>query len=322
MRRVYFDEAIRQELYSGGKRLKRRTLLQSAMALPMIPTSASAQTLPRESVSRDGDAAGLFSGLPGLDYALGGIRRHELICIAGPPSTGKTLLLLDLAARLCSRYGKNVVLYSRHQPSVYLAKKGSIKADVAYAFADGSPFDGDSRTADEGPAVMLLDSTLADLPDVLHFTTSITTQHPAGCAALIIDGQSTARMPRRNACPDEVLGFPAERWPQMQVSEADLYEVQRFARSDRGPPVVIGVKTASLLDDEAAAHSFELDRHIRVFADRLVMLHRPELEIETSQVKARDRNVVCLSGTSSHWWDTRCSRLRFDPRRLGFSTVV
>ena len=137
--------------------------------------------------------------LPGLDYVLGGIRRHELICIAGPPSSGKTLLLLDLAARLCSRYGKNVVFYSRHQPSVYLAKKGAIKADVTYAFADDSPFDGYSYAADEGPAVILLDSTIADLPDVFHFTMSIATMHPAGCAALIIDGQSAAPMPRRNA---------------------------------------------------------------------------------------------------------------------------
>jgi hypothetical protein len=288
----------------------------------MIPARAHVLAAPLISASPDDDTVGLFSGLAGLDFVLGGIRPRELICIAGPPSTGKTLLLLDLAARLCNRYDQNVVFYSRHPASVYLARIAAINADVTYAFADELSFDGHAPGLDEGSAVMLLDSTLAELPDVLHFTTSITTQHPAGCAALIIDGQGTARVPRRNACPDAVLGFPAERWPQIQVSVADLYEVQRFARSDRGPPVVIGVKTASLLDDEAAAHSFELDRHIRVFADRLVMLHRPELEIETSQVKATDRSVVCLSGTSPHWRDTRCSRLRFDPRRLGFSTVV
>jgi hypothetical protein len=35
-----------------------------------------------------------------------------------------------------------------------------------------------------------------------------------------------------------------------------------------------------------------------------------------------ERNVVELTGTSPKWWDTRCSKLRFDPARLGFETVV
>ncbi len=323
MRRVYFGEYSPQELYDGGKRVKRRTLLQSALALPMIPASAPAQTHPRHTLCRDGRSVGLFSGLPGLDYALGGIQRDELICIVGPPSTGKTLLLLDLAARLCGRYGQNVVFYSRHQPSVYLAKKGAIKADVTYAFADGSPFDGFSRTADEGPAVILLDSTLADLPSVQDFTTSIATEHPAGCAALVIDGQSSAPMSRRTfERVDEMVSFPAERWPPIQLSVGDLYWAQRFARDKCGPPVVMGVKTASLFDDQAVAEFLELDRHMHVVADRLVTLNRPELYVDTSQAKATDRNIVCLSGASPHWWDTRCARLRFDPRRLGFSTVV
>jgi predicted ATP-dependent serine protease len=160
------------------KRVKRRTLLKSALALPMIPASPCIQASPRNSVSRDDEPVGLLSGLPGLDYAFGGIRPHELVCIAGPPSTGKTLLLLDLAARLCSRYGQNVVFYSRHQPSVYLAKKGAIKADVTYAFADALSFAAHSDGI-ECPAVILLDSTLADLPRAHRFTELIATGHPA-----------------------------------------------------------------------------------------------------------------------------------------------
>lgn len=303
--------------------MKRRALLQSALALPMIPATASAQPTPLNSVSRDSEPVGLFSGLPGLDYALGGIRPHELICIAGPPSTGKTLLLLDLAARLCRRYGQNVVFYSRHQPSVYLAKKGAIKADVTYAIADGSLLYGHPRGMDKGPAVILLDSTLADLSHVHHFTTSIGAECPAGCAALIIDGQSAAPMQIRNTeTVDEMVGFPAERWPPTQLSVSDLYQARRFVQTTRGPPVVMGIKTTSVFDDEAVANSLDLGSHMRVVADRLVTLHRPELYVETSQAKATDRNVVCLSGTSPRWWDTRCSRLRFDPRRLVFSTVI
>ena len=60
----------------------------------------------------------------------------------------------------------------------------------------------------------------------------------------------------------------------------------------------------------------------RIAADRMVWLHRPELYVETSKAVAADKNVVCLTGTSPRWWDTRCSRLRFDARRLEFATVV
>jgi hypothetical protein len=289
----------------------------------MIPASACAQAMTLNSVSQEGQPKGLFSGLAGLDYALGGIRPHEFICIVGPPCTGKTLLLLDLAARLCNRYEQNVVFYSRHQPSVYLAKKGVIKADVTYAFQDDSLSDGYSRETHKGPAVILLDSAIAYLPDVLHFATSIATNHRAGCAALIIDGQSAAPIPHQNtATVSAMVGFPAERWPPTQLSPEDLHEAQRFAKSHRGPPVVMGIKTASLVDGEAVANSINFGDHLRVPADRLVTLHRPELYVETSQATATDRNVVCLTGRSPHWWDTRCSRLRFDPRRLGFSTVI
>ena len=89
---------------------------------------------------------------------------------------------------------------------------------MTYAFADAPPFDGYVRVADEGPAVILLDSTIADLPDVINFTTSIATEHPAGCAALIVDGQSAAPCQRRNArTVYTMMAFPAERWPPIPV---------------------------------------------------------------------------------------------------------
>jgi replicative DNA helicase len=91
--------------------MKRRTLLKSALglALPMANRPGHATTIPIKAESREDVTEVLFSGLPGLDYALGGLSAGELLCIAGPPSSGKTPLLLDLAARICGRYGKNVV---------------------------------------------------------------------------------------------------------------------------------------------------------------------------------------------------------------------
>jgi hypothetical protein len=85
---------------------------------------------------------------------------------------------------------------------------------------------------------------------------------------------------------------------------------------------VVGVTTASLIDAQVIAESHYPDTHIGLFADRLVTLYRPELQVGPVPVKPADRDVVCLSGSSPQWDDTRCSRLRFDPQRLGFSTVL
>lgn len=84
----------------------------------------------------------------------------------------------------------------------------------------------------------------------------------------------------------------------------------------------MGVTTASLVDAEALAKSFYLEERLRMAADRLVSLHRPELYLGTSQKLAADRNVVCLCGTSSRRRDTRRSELRFDAERLRFSTTM
>jgi hypothetical protein len=67
---------------------------------------------------------------------------------------------------------------------------------------------------------------------------------------------------------------------------------------------------------------FELTSRLRLAADRVVSMYRPEIYIDTDKRAVADKDVVCLSGTSPKWWDTRCARLRFDPSLLGFETVV
>ena len=178
--------------------MKRRTLLKTALALPMTQATALAPAARETSSTREDDSAALFSGLPGLDYALGGIRTGELICIAGLPSTGKTLLLMDLAARICGRYGKNVVFYSAHQPSVYLGKKGTIKAGVRFGFADVRLLaDNQDREFDWRPAVILLDSTAATLTEAIHVAQRTETEHPARCAGLLVDQERHANDRRK-----------------------------------------------------------------------------------------------------------------------------
>src|ERR1035438_626491 len=182
--------------------MKRRTLLKSALALalPMPYRTGHATTVSAKTEAREDETDVLFSGLPGLDYASGGIAAGELLCVAGPPSTGKTLLLLDLAARICERYGKNVVFWSAHQPSVYLVKKMAIKGCTRVAFAEDTVFvdDWDLGVGDS-PGMVVVCSNSAKPGRAHGIAMLLTGDHPRGCAALVMDGWSTSAERRRNA---------------------------------------------------------------------------------------------------------------------------
>jgi RecA/RadA recombinase len=171
--------------------MKRRTLLKTALALPMAYPLAHATVIATTAGNQANATNPLFSGLPGLDYALGGMAGGDVLCVVGPPSAGKTLVLLDLAARICRRYAKNVVFWSAHQPSVYLVRKMTIKGDMRVAFAEDTVFVDDwaRGTGDSGVLVCSSSAT----PGRAHsIANSLTADHPGGCAALIMDGWRTS----------------------------------------------------------------------------------------------------------------------------------
>ena len=248
----------------------------------------------------------------------------ELLCVAGPPSTGKSLLLLDLAARICERYGKNVVFWSAHQPSVYLVKKMAIKGSTRVAFAEDTVFvdDWDLGVSDS-PAVVVACSSTVKAERAHGIADLLTAEHPGGCAMLVMDGWCTTPERRWNdESVDGIAAFPAERWPHTLLSVKDIHQAKQFAETMRFP-VVMGVKTASLVDDGALAESFQLSTQLQLRRSVGKIPAPAENSMSRlSQAIPADRNVLCLSGKSPRWWDTRCARLRFDPRRLGFSTVV
>jgi hypothetical protein len=288
----------------------------------MSPSANAAMASATSPVTKQGPDA-IYSGLPGLDYALDGILPGELSCITGPSCMGKTLLLLDLAARIVARYGRNVVFYSAHQPSVYLSRKLATRGGPEIAFA-GVRYSVDQydQAIGSSASIILFDARSDDEPRALEFACTLVSEHPGGCAAVIMDGWSTYQPPLVNKqLLYEDGAFPAERWSNGLLSIQTLDNVKRFG-ANLGIPVVIGVTTVSLMDEEAQAQSVGLESELRIRADRLLSLLRPEIYRETAQMKPEERNIVCLTGTSPRWWDTRCSRLRFDPRRLGFSTVV
>jgi hypothetical protein len=300
--------------------VRRRALLRGALGLPMVGSWLSTKSDEPEAGT---DTGALFSGLQGLDFAVGGVAPGELISITSPPHSGKTSLLLDWAARICSRYGKNVVFYSANEPSVYIARKAVAKRRAAVFFAGETknriPY---GREIGASGAIIMLDSHSADHWQAQTLVKWLKVNHPAGCAGVVMDGWcTTVARPLKAAVFDGVVAFPADRWASTLLSVKAMSQAVEFARVSK-LPIVMGVQTASLVDDELLAESFHLSSQLQLAADRWVCMRRPELYLDTVNRIAADKDVVCLSGSSPKWWDTRCARLRFDPGQLWFETVV
>jgi hypothetical protein len=262
----------------------------------------------------------LHSGLAGLDFALGGIELGALSAVTSPPCAGKTLLLLELAARVSSRYRQNVAFSSAQKPAVYLARKAVQRGDVTVAFGMESPAGERSEPAgNAGPAILLMESTACAPGAAFGLAKRLHQSHTWGCALLIMDGFSS--YPESAPVVSEIEGvrsLPAERWAHTLLEPDAAMDARRWSAAS-GIPVVLGLTTASLMESEGPT---ETEFALRAAADRYLVMHRPELYRETTMQLPEDRNVACLTGTSPQWCDTRCSRLRFRPGELKFETVV
>jgi hypothetical protein len=288
--------------------LSRRALLESALALPLVKST--------KPMTEESPSGRLYTGLPGFDYASGGIGPGKVVCVSGPPSTGKTLLLLDLAARISTRYVAKVLFYSAQKPSVYLAKKAALKGGISIRFWE------DGGTRDTGSAVYLFDSSTTDSEHVIETAVRLQGERAKPGTVLIMDGWSSyAQRTNQIEIIDGIPAYPAERWPHTLLSWERIGRLKELAHMTR-LPIVLGVTTASLMDDEALAKSSHHESEIRRHADQWVNLHRPALYKGSAEVQPDERNVVELAGTSPAWWDTRCSKLRLDARDISYGTVI
>ena len=301
---------------------ERRALLGAGLAFPLVAGVGQAPTLRKHDESVASTEC-LYSGLAGLDHAVGGVAAGELACVTSPPHSGKTLLLLDWAARICRRYRKNVVFYSANEPSVLIARKGVAKGRARVFFAGETqnliPY---AREFGSAGAIIMLDAHSGDLEQAQSLAKWLQVNHPNECAALVSDGWCTTRpRPREVKIVDGAVAFPAERWAPTFLPAEKLREAAEFARVS-GLPVVMGVQTASLVDDDALADSLHLSLQLRLSAHRWVAMYRPELYVDSDRALPADSNVVQLCGRSANWWDTRRARLRFDYGERRFDTVV
>jgi hypothetical protein len=232
-------------------------------------------------------------------------------------------VLLDWAARVCNRYRKNIVFYSANEPSFGIARKSVVKGRTPIFFAGETlRLDRFDRDIGFSGAIIMVDARSGDLKQAQALAKWLQAHHSAGCAALISDGWCTTRKrPMEAKVVEGAIIFPAERWTPTFLPAEKLSEAAEFARVS-GLPVVMGVQTASLVDDDALADSLHLSLQLRQSAARWLAMYRPELYVDSDRAVRADKNVVHLCGRSANWGDTRRARLRFDSRRMGFETVV
>jgi hypothetical protein len=171
-------------------------------------------------------------------------------------------------------------------------------------------------------AIIMVDARSGGLKQAQALAKWLKANHPAGCAALISDGWCTTRKrPIEAKIVEGAIIFPAERWTPTFLPAEKLSAAAEFARVS-GLPVVMGVQTASLVDDDALADSLHLSLQLRQSAARWLAMYRPELYVDSDRAVPADKNVVQLCGRSANLGDTRRARLRFDYGMREFETVV
>ena len=84
-----------------------------------------------------------------------------------------------------------------------------------------------------------------------------------------------------------VLSHP---WPHSTLIAPSVQPVEDLVR-DRRLPMIFGLTTASLVDDEALSASFGLESAIRCQSDRWVVLYRPELYRTTEESRPASDNL-------------------------------
>jgi len=302
--------------------MKRRALLQGGLGLQLVTGVGWASTN-FNATEKPNDAGVLFSGLEGLDHAMGGVAAGELVCVTSPPYSGKTSLLLEWAARICNRYAKNIVFYSANEPSFGIARKSVVKCRAPVFFAGGKGgLDRFDRNIGSSGAIIMLDAQSGDLEQAHTLAQWLKANHSAGCTALVSDGWCTTRQrPIEVRIVDGAVTLPAERWAPTFLPADKLSEAAEIAQIG-GVPVIMGVQTASLVDDDALADSLHMSLQLRLAAHRWLAMYRPELYVDSDHAVPADRNVVHLCGRSANWLETRRARLRFDYGERQFETVV
>lgn len=93
--------AAEQQLYALGEQGSTDTGFQS-----FLKAVTDAVNMANAAYQRDGDMAGISTGLKDIDLKLGGLHNSDLLIIAGRPSMGKTSLATNIAYNIAKNHKK------------------------------------------------------------------------------------------------------------------------------------------------------------------------------------------------------------------------
>ena len=253
---------------------------------------------------------GLPLGFAELDRWIVGLNEAELTVIGALPGTGKTQFALHVARHVAKGFSEPVLFFSPESSGPKLLLRllslvGHIPANRIIA--------GDIEEND-WPKLTTAAGRLSDMP--LFFDNSPDPTVPeikrkamriremVGLGLIIVDGLESVRLSRL-----------------IRGSETDHFERARLLKSIARCLDVPMIVTASLdrrlmsSADRRPASSDLLDRHIEIFADLILLLHRDKLAVHAGKQKT-NRALIDVNVAKNRSGPTGRVRLVLDRRYL------
>ena len=258
------------------------------------------------------------TGLAGFDAVMGNLGLGDLFCVAGRPSVGKTLLLLDVALRIHRRYETNVVFATaREFPEEIIAKAPAAARPFLVELPARDILRGDvDMPAGRGPCVYLVDVHAVGPTRPHYIAHRLNAEHSSRCDLLVSDGWTVH--PDRVTYMKRVMAgvqyrLNCERAAMVLPSSA-LTDAKKFAAAS-GVATIYGIRTVWHDDQETGPRAEDLLRlrpAVGKSVSRTVMVHRPELY--QPHVPGRKVNVGLIELTVADGSErsSRRAELRYD----------
>lgn len=130
--------------------------------------TAEAMATATAAYQRGGGLSGMSTSLEDLDRKLGGLKRSQLVILAGRPGSGKTAMAMNIAHRAAKR-GSKIMVYSAEMPREDLAKR--MLSDAASV--QTADMDNGSLSEEKMRELVMEARAQADLPLIVDDTPSL-----------------------------------------------------------------------------------------------------------------------------------------------------
>jgi hypothetical protein len=264
------------------------------------------------------------TGIAALDRVLGGLVPGRLHVLAGPPCSGKTTLLIEVALQVLRRCRTNVVFATAQETTPRLlvrVPRGSMGLFMPLSSLDRW-WDALERWPEPEPRIYLLDVVEVGIGQPACLAHWLLVRHPARCGLLVSNG-SCVQTTRPTQLERIVEGRrywldferPARAWRASEVGQAVL------DAAASGIPAMYGVGTCGGPDRVSGPSPVDLGSlgpALQRAGAPVVMLHRPELYLAHDEGRRDCAGLVTLSVNG----DARVQSLTFDETRQTLRDVV